>query len=245
MRIILVVVTVIGLLMIPISADAVDILLLGDGGSEADVQPALEAAGHSVTFAGHYSSWDGANPSAADFDAVVFLNAIDYSQPLQANAVTALQDFVTSGGGLVTGEWTAYGVCQGYHGSEIADLMPVVMPACSSWGASATWIVDDPTHPLTDGVDPTWSDGAKWSTVEAKPDTVVVVSDDTSNPMVSFSKQTGGNVVHINHDMLFTTASMNPNAKQLIVNAADFAGSYLFACDFESGTTSAWAATIQ
>jgi len=217
------VVVVFALSFVPLSVGADNVLLLGDGDAELQVQPALEAAGHTVTFAGTYDVWDGVTPDVADFDVVVFLNGYGYGYPLVPAAATALQNFVAGGCGLVMTEWTAYDVCQDYKGAIVSDLMPVTMLDCGDYGASDIWTVDDPAHPLTAGLPASWTDDAGWSIVTPKAGTVVVVSGDVGNPLVSYSNASGGTVVFLNHDMTYTTYTIDANALQLIVNAAEYA----------------------
>ncbi len=208
---------------VPLIAGADNVMLLGDTDAEYQIQPALEAAGHTVTFAGYYYDWDGVTPNVADFDVVVLLDGYDYSYALLPEAATALQSFVASGCGLVTTEWIAYDVCQGYKGAIVGDLLPVTMPDCSDYGSVDTWTVDNPGHSLAAGLPASWSDDAGWSTVTAKSGADVIVSGTAGNPMVVTSDAAGGTVVYLNQDMTYTTSTINTNAIQLVVNATDYA----------------------
>jgi len=223
MRAFLKMVIVFFLSIAPLSVGADNVLLLGDDDAETQVQAALEAAGHTVTFAGIYYDWDGVTPAVTDFDVVVFLNGYDYGYALQPAAATALQSFVAGGCGLVMTEWTAYDVCNDYKGAIVANLLPVTMPDCGDYGSVDTWTVDDPGHPLTAGLPASWTDDAEWSTVVPKAGSVVVVSGTDGNPMVAYSNALGGTVVYLNHDMTYSTSIINANALQLIVNGAEYA----------------------
>jgi uncharacterized membrane protein len=203
-------------------ATADNVLLLGDGDAETQVQAALEAAGHTVTYAGIYYDWDGVTPDVSSFDVVVFLNGYDYGYELQPAAAAALQTFVAGGCGLVMGEWTAYDVCSGYKGAIVDSLMPVTMSDCGDYGYGETWTVDSPGHPLVAGLPASWSDPAGWSTVTPKPGTTVVVSDSLANPMVAYSNASGGTVVYLNHDMTYSTSPISAEAIQLLVNSVEF-----------------------
>ena len=229
--------------LVPSVVGAESVLMLRDDGSELQIQPALEAAGHTVTDGGRYDAWDGITPSVSDFDVVVFLNAWEYGYPLLPAAATALQDYVAGGGGIVMTEWTAYDVCHQAKGPVVAALIPVTMPNCSDYGEVETWTVTDPAHPLTAGVPASWIDNAGWSTVTPKLDSIVVVTGAGGNAMVSYSRASGGVVVHLNHDMIYSTASIHPNALQLMVNAAEFASVNIFADGFESGGDTMWSSS--
>ncbi len=241
MSVVLRMTTVIFLSLVPLTAGADDMLLLGDGDAEFQVQPALEGAGHTVTFGGVYHDWDGVTPAVTDFDVVVFLNGYDYSYELQPAAAAALQSYVPGGGRLVMTEWTAYDVCSGDKGAVVSDLMPVTMPNCADYGRAETWTVDDPSHPLATGLPASWTDDAQWSTVIPKLGSVVVVSGAVGNPLVVYSKVSDGTVIYLNHDMTYTTTLINTNAMQLILNAAEYVQTtILFFDGFESEDVTAW-----
>ena len=52
-------------------AQSLHVLLLGDGLSELDVQPALVGAGHLVTFGGIYYDWDGSSADLSTVNVIV------------------------------------------------------------------------------------------------------------------------------------------------------------------------------
>jgi len=203
-------------------AGAADVLLLGDDDAESQVQTALQNAGHNVTYGGIYYDWDGITPNPNNFDVIVALNGYDYGYDFTANAETALTGFVTRGCGLVFTEWTAYNFCSDYKSSVIGQLMPVDMPDCSDYGTADTWTVLNALHPLTAGVPGSWPDSAQWSTVVAKPGSTVLITGTDANPLLTYSTVNGGTVIHINHDMTYTTDTIDPNALQLIVNAVEY-----------------------
>lgn len=203
-------------------SDAANVLLLGDDDAESQVQTALQNAGHNVTYGGIYYDWDGVNPNPNNFDVIVALDGYDYGYDFTVNAETAMTSFVARGCGLVFTEWTAYDVCSGYKSAAIGQLMPVTMPDCSDYGTADTWTVLNPAHPLTAGVPNSWSDTAQWSTVNAKPGSTVLITGTSANPLLTYSTANGGTVIHINHDMTYTTDTIDANALQLIVNAVEY-----------------------
>ncbi len=207
------------LTLVPFTAGAANVMLLGDNNSETQVQAALETAGHTVTFAGDYYDWNGVTPDVTNFDVVVYLSGYNYGYPLQPAALSALTSFVAGGCGLVTTEWLAYGEdpLAGYN------LMPVTYGG--DYSTDATWTISSPGHPLVAGLPASWTDYAGFSEVVAKPGTVVVVTGATgpyATPMLSYSNALGGTVVHINHDMTYENP-MSTESLQIIVNAAEYA----------------------
>jgi uncharacterized repeat protein (TIGR01451 family) len=203
-------------------ASSAQVLLLGDGDAETQVQAALEAAGHVVTLVDYYYYWDGVTPDANDFDVVVLLDGYDYGYELEEAASSALEAFVAKGCGLVMTEWTAYDVCYEYKTGAIADLIPVTSTPDCDYDYDLPWIVTG-THALTSSVPTSWTDGASSSFVEPYPGTVVLMRTTIGDPLLSYSTQAGGVVVHLNHSMTYDTSTIEPNALQLLVNAVGFA----------------------
>ncbi len=205
----------------PINTSA-RVLLLGDGDAEDQVQAALEAAGHTVTSIEYYYEWDGVTPDVDDFDVVVLLDGDGYGEELEEAASSAIQSFVARGCGLVMTELTAYDVCREDKTGAIADLLPVTSTPDCDYDDDLTWLVTG-THVLTDGVPLSWTDGANSSLVEPNPGTIVLIRSYLGIPLLSYSTEAGGTVVHLNHGMTYYTSTIEPNALQLMVNAVNFA----------------------
>jgi hypothetical protein len=208
------------ILLIPFAqAIAADVLLLGDDENEAEVQASLEGAGHAVTYGGIYYDWDGASPDVNNFDVVVLLDGYDYGYDLNPAALTALTNFVSSGGGLVLTEWCAYDVGNGYKTLQFGALMPVEYAGDYDYGF--TWNVIDPTHPMVAGVPASWTaDGAGSSFVNAKSGSTVLIQSPDNNPLLTYWHYDCGMVVHINNDLGADEGEdTDPNTLVLINNA--------------------------
>ena len=227
----------------PVSTSA-RVLLLGDGDAEDEVQTALEAAGFDVTLVDYYYDWDGVTPDVNDFDVVVLLDGDDYGYELYEAAGDALQAFVAKGCGFVMTEWTAYDVCSVDKTGAIVDLMPVTSVPDCDYDYDLDWLVTG-THALTSNVPTSWTDVAGSSLVDPYPGTIVLMRAPDDTPLLSFSTELGGAVIHLNHDMRYDI-SIEPNALQLLVNAVGFAAVTrpLFSDSFESGNCDAWSATV-
>lgn len=197
-------------------AAAADVLLLNDGGSEPQVIAALQAAGHAVTDAGPYHEWTGSGLDG--IDAVVYLDGVDYAFGLTPEADAALASYVAGGGRLIMTEWTAYDAHHGLLGAQVTQLMAVASPG-GAYGYGNTWTVAAPGHPLAAGLPASWSDAAGFSAVEADLASIVVISGNGGNPLLAYRAYDAGTVVHLNHDLTYTTAQIHPNALQLLVNA--------------------------
>jgi hypothetical protein len=202
---------------------AADVLLLGDGDAETQVQTALENAGHNVTYGGLYNEWSGTTPDPTNYDVIVALDGEGYGEEFTPTATSALSNFVARGCGLIFTEWTAWDVCSGYKGSTIGQLLPVTPPVSGCpYDYADIWTVLNTSHPLTAGVPISWSDSAGWTEVVAKPSSTVLISGSNSNPLLTFSTVNGGTVVHINHDMTYTTDTIDANALRLLLNAVEY-----------------------
>jgi hypothetical protein len=201
-------------------ANAANVLLLGDNGGQGQVQTALQNAGNTVTVVNPYTAWDGVTPSAAAFDLIILLDGVDYGSPLQPGAEAAIAAHVSQGCSFLATEWTAWDVCKGYKSAAIGDLLPVSAPAGCAYHYGDTWTVALASDPLAAGLPGSWSDSAGYTVVAAKPGAVVVIKGSNDNPMLSYTNAHGGTVVHLNHDVTYTTSTIDPNALQILTNAA-------------------------
>jgi hypothetical protein len=219
----------------------IEILLLGDSGSTNGVQTALENAGHVVTVVDPYYDWDGVSPSVDDFGVVVLLDGDDYGYALDPAADAALHEFIGKGGGLVVTEWTAYDVCYDDKDGIWTETMPVTSEPDCDYDYGATWNLMT-THELTQGLPPSWTESDEGvGIVEPFPGTIVVARDDDGIPLLSYGKQFGGRVVHVNNSLTYSTSAIDPNVLQVIVNAVGYADRrVVFADDFESGLLTSW-----
>jgi hypothetical protein len=199
------------------------VLLLGDGGSETQVETALVNAGYEVTTIPRYVDWDGVAPNVADFDVVIYLDGKEFGMGLVPAADAALADFVAAGGGLVRTEWSVWA---GLVNPLTDPLLPLTYAGFYRYGTSRAtdWTVVLPGHPLAAGVDPVWRDLGDYSLATPDATATVVVETDDGWPLVTTGSDAGGTVVHINHALTYRGFNLDPNVLQLFVNAAAFAG---------------------
>jgi hypothetical protein len=201
-------------------AHAASVLLLGDNGGETQVQTALENAGHDVTLVTPYYDWDGINPNVADFDVVILLDGEDYGSPLEPAADAALERHVKNGCALVATEWVAYDVCGDSKSEELGALLPVSSDPDCDFDYSETWTVDRPDDPLAAGLPAQWTDDAGYSFVEPRPGATVIITGASGYPMLTRWDRFGGTVVHLNHDVTYSTTDIDANALQILINSA-------------------------
>ncbi len=183
------------------------ILLLGDDYSETIIAPYLTNNGHQVTIDGIYYEWDGDIPS--ETEVIIYLNGYDYGYDLgeygdALAANNAILDFVAGGGGLIFTEWYAYD-----EKTEPVDaLMPVTYNG--DYYYQASWYVSAGQHNhflLEDLLSTEFveGDGSEdtYSDVVTRSGTHVVMDDGNGIPLLSYTDQHGGKVIHINDGMSY------------------------------------------
>lgn len=201
------------------------VLVLNDTEAGTQVENALRRAKHLPISGGNYYEWDGANPSLDDVEVVILLSGEIYSNPLLPAADAALAAFVQAGGGLVRTEWSAYQA--GATPSQAVDaLLPVRLPDSSAYAAGSTWMVTNPKHPLVKGLKKTFAvPDAGISNVQLVAGATVVaelVDVDGTFPAVTFAAAGAGTVVHVNHDMTYSTNVILPAILKVLVNSVSF-----------------------
>jgi hypothetical protein len=203
---------------VPEDPKSIRVLLLGDLGSETQVENALRGAGHEVTTLARYLEWDGDTPDVTKFDVVVYLDGREFAEGLSVRADPTLAAFVADGGGLIRTEWSVWA---GMVNPETDALMPLTYAGEFEYGL--VWNVTVPGHALVANVPTSWTDINGYSHATPHPNATVVMESENGHPLLTYRDDTGGTVVHINHDLTFSSSVISPNALQLFVNAVEFA----------------------
>ncbi len=126
-------VVLLALLPRPALAFVVLILSSGDTGLDSSAQAVFTNAGHSVTIGPQYTTFTGAELTGVN--AVLFLANANWSAgDMPSAGQTALVNFVSGGGGLITGEWVNWKVGVG----SLATLGPILPVAVSSQWTGGT-----------------------------------------------------------------------------------------------------------
>jgi hypothetical protein len=100
---------------------------------------------YQVTVGQHYSHFDG-SVDLGDYDAVLILASVFFGVKMPDAGQIALNSFVQSGGGLITGEWVLYGDYYSQHPGNI-DWPPNMWGGLSSVfpaEAGGEWVYDSP-----------------------------------------------------------------------------------------------------
>lgn len=139
----------------PALAFVVLILSSGDSGLDSSAQAVFTNAGHSVTIGPQYTSFTGAE--LAGVNAVLFLANANWSAgDMPSAGQTALVNFVSGGGGLITGEWVNWKVGVGSL-TTLGPILPVAVSSQWTGGSSITYTQVTPDATLSAGLPSSFS----------------------------------------------------------------------------------------
>ncbi len=139
-------------LLLPLSLAAQTVLLLSTGNSTIDTQTkgTIEAAGATVVIGNPYHSFTDTELAGIDV-VLLFPNYNWGSGDMSLAAQTALLDFVSAGGGLVTSEWTNWKVGAGQF-QTLKAVLPVVATTQYTGGSAITYTSVTPDDTLNQGL---------------------------------------------------------------------------------------------
>lgn len=103
----------------------------GDADADAAVVEVLETAGHQVTLGVETPEWDGTQVNLHDYDVVVMLYNENWSSAPQSAGMRALNAYLRTGGGLITGEWFIW-----RGSSELTEFLPATNCGWNSQGST-------------------------------------------------------------------------------------------------------------
>jgi hypothetical protein len=136
----------------PAAAAVVLATSTGDATLDQKVQATLQAYGHTVDTGPHFTQFDG-TVDLSGYDAVLLLVNENYATgDMPASGQQALLNFVTAGGGLVTGEWLVWEIADYGWFATLADAVPVVPTTTFAYGARMSYKVQTPDAILNAGL---------------------------------------------------------------------------------------------
>ena len=139
-------------------ANAAVVLLLSTDNADEDaaIQTTLQALGHQVDIGVPYYLFDGTD--VFNYDAVLLVPNYNYaSGDMPAAGQTALKDFVSSGHGLLTTEWTMWLQAAYLRLSDLAEAIPVVPTTEYRSPLSITYTSVTADDILNAGLDPVFT----------------------------------------------------------------------------------------
>ncbi|MBA3445853.1 MAG: hypothetical protein H0T58_13510, partial [Gemmatimonadales bacterium] len=210
-----------------------------DGVSTTALANSIASAGFLVTMrpAPEYT-WDGTNPSPADYDLIIHLNGNTFGdgQALSEGAQSTLVDFVRGGGGYVGAQWNSY-EATGAQGL-MPDLVLAGFPGpveenCASCPITYSIVPEQQGHALVAGIPSTFTFeadghlGGPLVDFASEPSTVVMqLASGTPGVLVRSLGQ--GRVVNFSFAPNYSLAGegrtlQDANVRQLYVNAVRWA----------------------
>jgi hypothetical protein len=165
-------------------AKAESVLLLSTGNTTNDnaVVTLLEAHGDTVTIGPDYYNYTGGG--LAGYNAVILLqNSNDDGNNIPTSGQTALVNYVAGGGGLVTGEWTVWGIGVEGFNQTLKTILPVIPQTnydSFNYNSPITYSVSTPNTVLNSGL----------------PSSFTFNADDNGGTQTYFQPQTGATVFY-------------------------------------------------
>jgi hypothetical protein len=183
----------------PPATDPARVLVLQDGGTETRVMEILTAAGIDAELGPMYDEYEANDLHR--YDAVVFLNCVDYGESLPDTIQSKYVDFIATGGGIVTMEWLTY-----YENRNeiLMSALPVVEGDDYDYEPETyTRLLD---HPIAAGLPETFATGndttaVDWTWITMIPHTAaekqvqVVFEGSQSGPVVVAGRHGEGRAV--------------------------------------------------
>lgn len=224
-----------------VSAHGVNVYVLSSGNNDIDttVRSTLEDLGHIVHIGVECSQLHG-GWTLDGYDTILYLNNWNANSTMPDSGQTALQQFVNSGGGLVTAEWVnlKYSKDDIWSASIIASALPAkAVPTSSGWGAPytnnespITYTVVEPNFVLNENVPlsftfeadsmggPSWWSGGTETKLEPKVGASVFYDSDNLGIGVVGWDYSDGRVISFSTVIGISELS-NSNYAQLLSNA--------------------------
>ena len=125
-----------------------DVLIIGDGGTETQIDSILINAGFTTTIVDD-ASYDGTNPDLFFYEAVILTHGVDALSDMPASGQQAIVDYVNEGGGFISTALMAKAISEGRY----ATLSPLISRDYSFDALSSEdMTLQDPGHPIFEGV---------------------------------------------------------------------------------------------
>ena len=229
-------------------AGGVNILVLstGDVGHDAHLQATLSSFGHTVTIGPDYTAFDGTY-NMSNIDVVYFAANYNWSAgDMPMTGQDALINWVSAGGGLVTGEWTTWKAAGTFTLVNLTNIMAVTPSA--NYGFEATMTLTQVTaDPVINAGLPsqfqflvTNIGGGTNTVMLPKPGATVFYQSDAlgGQPGLVGSDVGGGRVIHfstVNGEDQLNDANFSRLFSNVMEWAAQAAGACYADCDTSTG----------
>jgi len=162
----------------------IDVLVLGDDGTEDSLMMVLDQAGFNVDYAGPYYEYDGSQ--IEKYKVVILLNGVEWVEVMSNAAQEIIRDYVATGGVLFSIEWISW---SGATNQIINDILPVDYGGWWSSGSEYYYKVID--HAISQALPDTFLLPSAWS----YSNTVLDMAEEKNAQMIFQGSKSGAAVV--------------------------------------------------
>ena len=134
----------------------IDVLILGDDGTEDSLILVLQNAGFKVDFAGPYYEYDGNGINK--YKVVIFLNGVEWVEVMSDPTQQIIRDYVATGGVLFSIEWISW---SGATNQIINDILPVTYGGW--WSTGSEFYYKEIDHDISEALPDTFLLPVNWS----------------------------------------------------------------------------------
>ena len=166
------------------SQKTIDVLVLGDDGTEDSLITVLEDAGFQVNYAGPYYEYNG--DGIEKYKVVIFLNGVEWVQVMSDTAQQIIRDYVSTGGVLFSIEWISW---SGATNQIINDILPITYGGWWDSGSEYYYKVID--HTISQALPDTFLLPPAWS----YSNTLLDMAEEKNAQMIFQGTESGAAVV--------------------------------------------------
>ena len=203
----------------------IDVLVLGDDGTEDSVLSVLQDAGFQVDNAGPYYEYNGNN--IEKYKVVLFLNGVEWVKVMSDTTQQIIRDYVAEGGVLFSIEWISW---SGATNQIINDILPVSYGGWWSTGSEFYYKVKD--HTISQALPDTillpqnWSYSNTLIDMAPEKNAEVIFQGSKSGAAIVIGDHEEGKTIHWNMGgHYFGTRIWTEEVKQLFINCVSYARS--------------------
>jgi hypothetical protein len=197
-------------------------VLTGGGGNSSDkrVIDALKGAGFNVTVGVQTPTWNASQANLGSFDGLVMLNNANWRGQMTNEGAASIRDYVSNGGGLITGEWLSYNATRN---SVLDEFLPTYYVGHN--GTSTTdFILSQQDDIVSAGlgnrfkVDKAWYSGSE-ATLRAKGGATIFYNSSAANAVGLAGWEFGKGRVMTFSNIFASADIQNLDLDKLIVNS--------------------------
>jgi Secretion system C-terminal sorting domain len=195
------------------------VLILEDNGTEDSVYSILTSNDINTTLGGNYWEYTGAGIN--QYILVIFLNGVDWGEPMDSTVQQIICDYVFSGGKLLTTEWISWGEYDYYP--LIYQIIPVIYDG--DYGYDEEMYYKKINHPVGLSLPDSFIVPSDWSYAWTVRDTasskqaITIFAGSLSGDAVVLGRYGTGEIIHWNMAGQYDGNNIwSPETKTLLIN---------------------------